>query len=467
MVKGKSAVLFAGLLVIIDMAMMVLAFVFTYYLRLWTERLTPAELGSLRGYASVIVIQVLTLVSVFFFSRLYHRQRGLSHVDEFYSVFVAVSVGTIISVAANSFLIRNGPDYSRRMIVFCWLLTIVLVTLGRLVYSRLIWSLQSRGVGGARVLIVGTGETGRMVLQAMRRLPGLGYAVVGMVSQASQQSVDLGVPTLGTTDELLSLIRSERIDEVIIALPDAASREILPIISDCHRARVATRVYPSAFQLITSDLSIGHLGGLPLLTVRDTVLRGWRLTLKRAMDITGSAVGLVILSPLMVLVALLIKLDSPGSAFYTQERMGLDEKPFRMIKFRSMKEGAENDTGPVWAVKGDPRRTRLGAFIRRYSLDELPQFINVFLGEMSLVGPRPERPVFVEQFKQIIPRYVERHQEKAGMTGWAQVNGLRGDTSIVTRTKYDLYYIENWSILFDLKIIIKTFFTFFRDKAAI
>jgi exopolysaccharide biosynthesis polyprenyl glycosylphosphotransferase len=466
-VKGKSAVLFAGLLVIIDAAMMVLAFVFSYYLRLWTERLTPAELGSLQGYTSVIVIQVLTLVLAFFFSRLYHRQRGLSHVDEFYSVFVAVSVGTIISVAANSFLIRNGPDYSRRMIVFSWLLTIVLVTLGRLIYSRLIWSLQSRGIGGARVLIVGTGETGRMVLQAMRRLPGLGYVVVGMVNQASQQSVDLGVPTVGSTDELLSLIRSEQIDEVIIALPDAASREILPIISDCHRARVATRVYPSAFQLITSDLSIGHLGGLPLLTVRDTVLRGWRLTLKRAMDITGSAVGLIVLSPLMLFVALLIKLDSPGSAFYTQERMGLDEKPFRMIKFRSMKEGAENETGPVWAVAGDPRRTRLGAFIRRYSLDELPQFINVFLGEMSLVGPRPERPVFVEQFKQIIPRYVERHQEKAGMTGWAQVNGLRGDTSVVARTKYDLYYIENWSILFDLKIIIKTVFTFFRDKAAI
>ena len=449
-----------------DVVMMVIAFIFSYYLRLWTEQLTPAELGYLRGYASVILIQVLTLVSLFFFTRLYHRQRGLSHVDEFYSVFVAVSVGTIISVAANAFLIRNGPDYSRRMIVFSWILTIVLVTLGRLLYSRLIWSLQSRGIGGARVLIVGTGETGRILLQTMRRSPGLGYEVVGIVSQDSRAE-DNGVPILGTTDELLSLVRSEHIDEVIIALPDATSREILPIISDCHRARVATRVYPSAFQLITSDLSIGHLGGLPLLTVRDTVLRGWRLTLKRAMDIMGSAVGLVILSPFMLVTALLIKLDSSGSAFYTQERMGLDEKPFQMVKFRSMREGAENETGPVWAVKGDPRRTRLGAFIRRHSLDELPQFINVFLGEMSLVGPRPERPVFVEQFKQIIPRYVERHQEKAGMTGWAQVNGLRGDTSIVARTKYDLYYIENWSILFDLKILIKTFFTFFRDKAAI
>ncbi len=464
--KDKSSVLFAGLLVVVDMAMMILAFIFSYYLRLWTEQLTPADIGTLGNFLAVILIQVLTLVSVFFFTRLYHRQRGLSHVDEFYSIFVAVSVGTIMSVAFNSFIIRNGPDYTRRMIVFSWALTIVLVTLGRLLHSRLRWSLQSRGVGSSRVLIVGTGETGRMILNAIGRLPGLGYEVVGMVSQHSGGE-ELEIPVLGITDELTSLIASARIDEVIIALPEASSSEILPIISDCHRAKVATRVYPSVFQLITSDLSIGHLGGLPLLTVRDTVLRGWRLTLKRAMDVAGSAVGLVLLSPVMLLVAVLIKLDSRGSAFYTQERMGLDEKPFHMIKFRSMREGAENETGPVWAVKEDPRRTRLGAFIRRFSLDELPQFINVFLGEMSLVGPRPERPVFVEQFKQIIPRYVERHQEKAGMTGWAQVNGLRGDTSILDRTKYDLYYIENWSILFDLKIIIKTFSTFFRDKAAI
>jgi exopolysaccharide biosynthesis polyprenyl glycosylphosphotransferase len=462
----KNKILFAGLLVFIDVVMMVAAFVFSYFLGLWTEHLLPAHMGSLRQYVGLMAIQVLTLIGVFFFTKLYHRQRGLSHVDEFYAVFVAVSVGTIMSVAFNSVIVRNGPDYSRRMIVFTWALTIALVTLGRLLYARLRWDLHRRGIGGSRVLIVGTGETGRMVLRAIQRSPGLGYEVVGMVSQNSHPD-DLGVPILGSTDELPSLITSESIDEVIIALPEATTGEILPIISDCHRAKVATRVYPSAFQLITSDLSIGHLGGLPLLTVRDTVLRGWRLTLKRAMDVVGSAVGLVVLSPLMLVLAVLIKLDSPGSAFYTQERMGLDEKPFQMIKFRSMREGAEDETGPVWAVKEDPRRTRLGAFIRRFSLDELPQFINVFLGEMSLVGPRPERPVFVEQFKQIIPRYVERHQEKAGMTGWAQVSGLRGDTSVVERTKYDLYYIENWSILFDLKILIRTAFTFFRDKAAI
>jgi exopolysaccharide biosynthesis polyprenyl glycosylphosphotransferase len=464
-VKGKSRVLFAGLLVAIDILMVSVAFVFSYSLRLWTQHLSPADVGPLPDYAGILLIQILTLITIFFFSKLYHRQRAQSHIDEFYTIFIAVSVGTIMSVAFNSFILRNGPEYSRRMIVFNWALTIVLVTLGRLLYARLMWVLQSRGVGQARVLIVGTGETGRMILHAIQRSPGLGYEVAGMVSQDSQRQ-DLGVPVLGNTDELPSVIRAHNIDEVIIALPEAPSDVILPIISDCHRARVATKVYPSVFQLITSDLSIGHLGGLPLLTVRDTVLRGWRLTLKRTMDVVVTGVGLVLLAPFMLLMAVVIKLDSPGRAFYTQERMGLDEKPFQMIKFRSMSEGAEDETGPVWAVKEDPRRTRLGALIRRYSLDELPQLINVFIGEMSLVGPRPERPVFVEQFKQIVPRYVERHQEKAGMTGWAQVNGLRGDTSIVERTKYDLYYIENWSILFDMKILIKTFFTFFRDKAA-
>jgi len=452
--------------VIIDIVMMALAFIFSHFLRLWTGNLTSAEVGSLRDYLGVLLIQILTLITIFFFSKLYHRQRGLSHIDEFYAVFVAVSVGTIMSVAFNSFILRNGPDYSRRMIVFNWALTIVLVTLGRLLYSRLKWALQSRGVLRTRVVIVGTGETGRMIVHAIQRSPGLGYEVVGMVTRDSWGE-DLGVPVLGNTDELLTLVKAHGIDEVIIARPEAPSEEILPIISDCHRARVATRVYPSVFQLITSDLSIGHLGGLPLLTVRDTVLRGWRLTLKRAMDVVVTGVGLVLLSPFILLLAVLIRLDSPGGAFYTQERMGLDEKPFQMIKLRSMREGAEDETGPVWAIKQDPRRTRLGALIRRYSLDELPQLINVFMGEMSLVGPRPERPVFVEQFKQIIPRYVERHQEKAGMTGWAQVHGLRGDTSVVDRTKYDLYYIENWSILFDIKILIKTVFTFFRDKAAI
>jgi len=191
------------------------------------------------------------------------------------------------------------------------------------------------------------------------------------------------------------------------------------------------------------------------LTVRDVAQRGWRLALKRAMDIVGATVGLILLSPLMLLIALLIKLDSPGPVFYVQERMGLDGRPFLMLKFRSMRADAEIE-GPGWTRPDDPRRTRVGALLRRLNLDELPQLINVLLGDMSLVGPRPERPIYVEQFRRVIPRYMERHREKAGITGWAQINGLRGDTSIAERTKYDLWYVENWSLWLDIKILLRT-----------
>jgi exopolysaccharide biosynthesis polyprenyl glycosylphosphotransferase len=225
------------------------------------------------------------------------------------------------------------------------------------------------------------------------------------------------------------------------------------------------RVFPDVFQIMASEVSIGDLGGLPLLTVRNIALRGWKRVAKRSMDIVGAAIGLVIISPLMMLMAMLIKLDSRGPVFYAQKRMGLDARPFRILKFRSMRQDAES-RGPGWTVEDDPRVTRLGRLIRRVNVDEFPQLINVLLGEMSLVGPRPERPIYVSQFRRSIPRYMDRHREKAGMTGWAQVNGLRGDTSIVERTKYDLWYIENWSLLLDIKILIRTFFNFFRSPNA-
>jgi len=196
--------------------------------------------------------------------------------------------------------------------------------------------------------------------------------------------------------------------------------------------------------------------------VRDVALRGWKLSAKRLMDLAISAAGLVALSPFMLFVVFLIKISSKGPVFYSQTRVGLDGKPFQILKFRSMRVDDEAETGPKWASADDPRKTRLGTLLRRTSIDELPQLINVLLGEMSIVGPRPERPMFVDQFKQVVPRYMERHKEKAGITGWAQVNGLRGDTSIIERTKYDLYYIENWSLLFDVKIILRTVLNQFR-----
>jgi len=461
--KQRVSWLFTLSLVATDALMAGLAFAASYVLRLQSEY---ENIAPFSDYWGMLLIHAITIILVFFFYRLYHRQRATSHIDEFYAIFGAASVGTIVAIAFISLIFKNELDYPRLMMVYTWVLTILLTWFGRVIHSRLQWSLQARGFNEARLIIVGAGEVGRMILQKIRQSPGLGYTVVGFVEDRNPPSNVLGVAVLGSTNDLPRLIEAHQVDEVVIAMPEASHQEILSIITRCEREKVSIKVFPDVFQIMASEVSIGDLNGLPLLTVNDIALHGWRLALKRAVDILGSAVVLVILSPIMMLVAILVKLDSPGSVFYPQERMGLDAKPFMMLKFRSMRPDAEAQTGPVWATENDPRRTRIGSFMRRFSIDELPQLINVLTGDMSLVGPRPERPVFVEQFKKSIPRYMDRHKEKAGMTGWAQVNGLRGDTSIIERTKYDLWYIENWSLLLDFKIMLRTVVSVFSDKHA-
>ncbi|GIK43335.1 MAG: undecaprenyl-phosphate glucose phosphotransferase [Chloroflexota bacterium] len=461
--KQHSRLIFTISLVVVDVLMTGLAFFVGYQLRLRSnyENILPFS-----EYSGMLVVHIAAILVVFFFYRLYHRQRSLSYVDQFYSIFGAASVGMIISIALISFFFKNTLDYPRLMMVYVWMLTIIFTSLGRAIQSRVQLSLQARNWGEERVLIIGTGEVGRMVMQKIKRTPGLGYRVIGFVDDEAKVRAVQDCPVLGNTDAIPDLILSQKINEVIIAMPEASHQEILKIASKCDRGRVTIKVFPDVFQIMATEVSIGDLGGLPLLTMRDVALRGWRLTVKRIIDMAGSAVTLVILSPIMMLLAVLIKLDSAGPVFYTQERMGLDGKRFMMLKFRSMRANAEEETGPIWATVNDNRRTRLGTFIRRFSIDEFPQFINVLLGDMSLVGPRPERPIFVEQFKQSIPRYMDRHREKAGITGWAQINGLRGDTSIIERTKYDLWYIENWSVALDLRIMIRTVLNIFIDRNA-
>lgn len=457
----RSQVMLVILQFITDAVMAGVAFVLAYRVNL---RIDPS-VGSFRPYLPMAMIFVATLLTVFFFNRLYRRRRGQPTYDEFVKVVVSVTVGTLIAVAVISFLFKNIQDYRRPMIVLAWLFALVLLLLSRTVNIQLQRSLMRRGIGAYNIVIVGTEEVARMVLQKMLHAPQLGYKPVGLVDVKDGPTTVLGVPVLGKPPDLPRIIEEHRVDEVIICLPEASDAELIRIVSWCERERVGIRVYPDVFQIMASQVSISDLAGLPLLTMRDVALRGWHLALKRLMDVVLSAVGLVMLSPLMMLTALLIKLESPGPVFYVQERMGLDAKPFPMIKFRSMRVDAEQN-GPGWTTPGDPRRTRFGAIIRRFSLDELPQLINVLVGDMSLVGPRPERPVYVEQFRQSIPRYMDRHREKAGITGWAQVNGLRGDTSIAERTKYDLWYIENWSLGLDLRILLRTVLRIFTDRQA-
>lgn len=461
----RSEWLLRGLLVFLDAALAALAFYLAYLWRLRTDNPPAVNILPLRGYVGMMAIQVGALLTSFLLARLYHLKRGVSRLDVLTSLVAAASIGILLTSALTSLLYKNELDYPRLMLVYSWVLTIVLVGMGRLAYDALESRLRARGVAVYNTLIVGTGEVGRMILNKIRQSPALGYRVVGFVDEAPGQAEVMGVPVLDHTENLPQLIDQHGIDQVIIALPERSHQELLEIIALCQRGRVEIKVFPDVFQIIASEISIGDLNGLPLLTVRDVALRGWKLTLKRGMDIVGSALALIFLSPLMLLVAALIKLESPGPVFYVQERVGLDGKPFQLLKFRTMRQDAEAN-GPGWTVANDPRRTRLGKILRRYSIDELPQFINVLIGEMSLVGPRPERPFYVEQFRQAIPRYMERHREKAGITGWAQVNGLRGDTSIVERTKYDLWYIENWSLWLDIKILLRTLVHFAKDENA-
>ncbi len=461
--RRKQSLWFGLVTALVDALMSMEAFFAAYQLRLVVHYPPAINIAPLRSYTGMMIVQVISLLIAFFFYRLYHQRRGISRVDQFYSILAAVSIGTIAATAFTSFIWKD-LDYPRLMVIYFVFFAVVLVMVGRLLVGA--WQMSVQARNPARVLIIGADDVGRMIAQRIRQSPRLGYEVVGFIDDTPDRRSAAGLPVLGPISSLKQVIRSEGVEEVVIALPEAPREQILDLIYECEHEHVLIKVFPDVFQIMATELTIGDLNGLPMLTVRDVALRGWRLSLKRALDVVGSAIGLILLSPFFLLLSLLIKLDSPGPVFYSQVRMGLDARPFPVLKFRSMRVGAEDQTGPVWATRDDDRKTRLGSFLRRTSVDELPQLINVLLGDMSLVGPRPERPVFVEQFRQVVPRYMDRHREKAGLTGWAQVNGLRGDTSIVERTKYDLYYIENWSLLLDIKILLRTVLNAFRDRNA-
>ncbi len=470
MKRERARQFFVLVMVFTDMVMAASAFALAYGLRLLIPIPRAAqEIRTLVDYLPMLGIHTFSVLLVLLFARLYTLNRA-SRIDEFYSVVISASLGTFLGIAFASMTLRDfsiGRDYSRAMVLYAWLSSILLITLGRLFNSWLRNYLTRRGWGRRRVMVVGTGDIARMILQKILWSPELGYDVIGAIANngANVESL-LGVPVIGGVRHLRDLIDEHQIEEVIIALPEETShQEILWLISECERGRVTIRVYPDLFQIMAGPVSIGEMGGVPLLTVRDIAQQGWRRVAKRIMDLVGAGVGLILFSPLMMFTAVLIRLESPGPVFYVQERMGLDARSFPMLKFRSMRADAEK-TGPGWTTEDDPRRTKIGSLMRRTNLDEVPQFINVLLGQMSLVGPRPERPVYVEQFRRSIPRYMERHREKSGMTGWAQINGLRGDTSIVERTKYDLWYIENWSLFLDVKILIRTIMQLFDSPNA-
>jgi Undecaprenyl-phosphate glucose phosphotransferase len=320
------------------------------------------------------------------------------------------------------------------------------------------------GIGLKRVLIAGAGDLGRLVADKILEHRELGYKIVGFIDdRAVGDHIGYrGLPLLGTVEDAAEILQRERVDQLYIALPLEEHVNMLALVESANRQIVEVKVIPDLLQVIALRARLEDLDGIPMINIHDVPLRGLNTVLKRALDVAISGVALAVLFVPMTIVALLVKLTSTGAAFYRQERMSLDGRSFWVWKFRSMHVNAEDRTGPVWARDNDPRVTRLGRWLRRFNIDELPQLWNVFRGDMSLVGPRPERPFFVEQFKHKIPQYMLRHKVKAGLTGWAQVNGWRGNTSIEKRIEYDLYYIENWSVWLDIKILWMTLVKFHR-----
>ncbi len=416
--------------------------------------------------ATMLGLLLLPTAVTFLSGRLYDLHRAGSRVDQAFQVFRAISVGTMIGVAFNTIVLRERFAYTPLILAYGWALSIVMVNVERFLYGEVLALLHAHGRDQRTVLIVGAGEVGKMLRQKIQLSPRLGYEVVGFLDDELPAGSEVeGMRVLGKPEEISQVLTQVAVDEVIVAM-QAPYQRVLDVVSRCSEHPVEIKVYPDAFQIIVrNEVTIGDLDGLPLARVRNPALAGFDRVVKRMMDAVLSLVVLVLGAPLMLLLALLIKLDSPGPVFFVQERVGLDGQPFQCIKFRTMRKGAETRTGPVWTAPDDPRVTRLGAFLRRHSLDELPQFINVLLGDMSIVGPRAERPIFVEQFSQTIPGYSRRHREKVGITGWAQVNRLRGDTSIEERTNYDLYYVENWSIAFDVKIMLRTVWEMLRGSS--
>jgi exopolysaccharide biosynthesis polyprenyl glycosylphosphotransferase len=456
-------------LVLTDLGMTYLAYRAAYLPRYRVDARTTAPIPLPEEYHQLVVIMAACILGAFALSRLYIPRRGLSRIDLLYSIFIAVSGGFVAGIAVITLSYRS-LELPRLVVVGWWVTAIALLWVARVILESAMRAVRARDVDTANVLIVGAEEPGRIVLEKIRHAPELGYRVVGFVDDGAPLTgaeLPPATPILGTLADVVPLIRRHQVSEIIIAAPRLEQRDVLELVANSARERVSVKLCPDIVQIMSTEVTTSDLTGLPMVQIRDVALRGWNLALKRAMDVLVSAVVLIALAPLMMALALLTKLTSrDGPVFYTQERVGLDGKPFRLIKFRSMRADAEDASGPVWAAPGDRRRTRLGTFMRRWSLDELPQLVNVLVGEMSLVGPRPERPHFVEQFSRAVPRYAERHNEKAGMTGWAQVNGLRGQTSIEERTKYDVFYVENWSLAFDVKILLKTIGAVLRDKNA-
>jgi len=407
---------------------------------------------------------------VLFFAALSYRLCGLYEVprlqrfpQEFATVVKAGGLLFLLLITTSFY--RREFYQSRAALGLFLALNVFGLALARRAVWALLRSLRKLGYNQRRALIIGSGRAAQKVAKTLKNNPWTGLAPVGYVDDDTDRSPN-GLPILGRIDDLPMLIDRHGASFVFIALPLVRYEDVRRAMSLLSRSVVEVQMVPDLPSLAGLSLSTTEIDGLAFVGLRGSPQHGWSYVVKRSIDVVVSVAALGILSPVMLIIAALVRLTSRGPVLYRQERASLAGQPFLMLKFRTMHVDAEQETGPVWARPGDERRTRLGSFLRRTSLDELPQLFNVLKGDMSLVGPRPERPVFIRKFRQTIPNYMLRHSVKAGITGWAQIHGWRGDTSLRKRVQYDLYYITHWSVWLDLRILSLTLFRGLANKNA-
>ena len=421
-----------------------------------------------RNYILWTFIYAIFAIGISFFISFYSSKRRKQFSFEVLKI-IQIHLVSLLMLLSILFIFKE-INFSRSYLLLFVINSILLTSFYRYLVKIILKYYREKGYNKQFVLIVGAGSLGKTFYRKLQNYPELGFEVIGFLDddQEKHESNSKGYkPIIGRVNELEHILEKMLVDEVVIALPLDAHKKYGSIINVCEKFGVKTLIIPDFYDYLPSRPFFDNFAGMPLINVRDIPLDELsNRFFKRAFDIVFSLAAILITLPLLILIAIGVKLTSPGPIIFKQERVGLNRRNFMMYKFRSMRVQTEQSSDTQWTTENDPRKTKFGTFLRKTSLDELPQFFNVLFGHMSVVGPRPERPYFVEQFKEEIPKYMVKHHIRPGITGWAQSNGLRGDTSIEDRIKYDIFYIENWSFLFDIKIIWKTIINGFVNKNA-
>lgn len=467
MIKDNQKI-FNRLLVCGDACLTALSLIVGYIIKFYIFNKGPG-LGVLPliDYAKLLIYIVPAYVVLYYQCGVYAPKRTSRNGRDIFAILKANTIGMAALIIILYMIVREF-NISRSVLALFYFLNCTFMIVARALMRKMLRSIRRKGLNLKHILLVGYSRAAEEYVDRILDNPQWGYVVCGILDNSIPAgTLYKGVKVLGSIGNLEYILPENKLDEIAITLSLKDYDYLEEIVATCEKSGVHTKFIPDYNSVIPTKPYTEDLMGLPVINIRYVPLTNTGNSLvKRVMDIVGSLVGIVLTSPIMLVCAVLVKLTSPGPVIFKQERVGLHNKPFYMYKFRSMELQKETDEKKAWTVRNDPRVTGVGKFMRRTSIDELPQLFNILKGDMSLVGPRPERPLFVEKFKEEIPRYMVKHQVRPGLTGWAQVNGLRGDTSIRKRIEYDIYYIENWSLWFDIKIIIMTFFTGFINKNA-